>query len=235
MNRDFRKTNALSQNIYLVRLDVIYPLSISAIVDGDTSPTVDDREKKVSALCFHILGTSKVVYKVNFSQGQSPKCLCPDHKIRKVICKHIYFVCGKIINLNVDQFMKLTDITELSSIVKNRLPHLATDHVVADKSYTKKYNDFVDNKIPPEDDADFNIRNDDCCVCLFIIGKEKAFRTDVMVCPECHNGIHNNCWKKWCSVNKKEHQTCVYCRNPINNAKPGHLKLTMSGWGVLME
>src|SRR6478609_10394078 len=118
-----RRERGLTQSIYLVKLD---------ITDAK--------------LVFHVLGTSQRVYKVTCAKELSPKCTCPDHCTRKSTCKHIYFVCERVMNLTPSKWSEVEDISTMADIVLQRLPHL---HVSAGDYYVKKYEELLKNQKAP--------------------------------------------------------------------------------------
>ena len=197
-----RRERGLTQNIYLVKLDV-----------------------NPESLVFHILGTSHHVYKVVCEKKKDPKCTCPDFTIRKHTCKHIYFVCEKVIQIPPFDWSIIENVPKVGHEVLSRLPNL---HVVADDYYTKKYNTYLQGKGDDLDDTKtLTIRNTECCVCLCDIDIAGKASKDVMVCPTCKNGIHSICWNKWKQVNRDGR--CVYCRTEMTQS------LKIQGWGLLLE
>jgi hypothetical protein len=175
-----------------------------------------------NSLFFHILGSSKVVYKITFSVHDSPQCTCPDYKLRKRTCKHIYFVSGKVLHINRSEWINVADINIVANDILSRFSHLASEHVIANNEIMKKY----ENKLKrytaqqchgDEDSTKINIRNTECCVCLseFIDLDDPNQKQKIIICYTCQNGIHKLCWNKWEQVNKKG--LCVYCRNKIMN------------------
>ncbi len=59
----------------------------------------------------------------------------------------------------------------------------------------------------------FKIRNmnGDCCICIDSLCVD---RFDFIVCKECHNGVHDNCWKKFST---HSNNSCCYCRSIYRN------------------
>lgn len=219
-NRSYR---ARTQEIYLVRLDIN-----------------DD------FIIFHILGSTKRVYKITFKKSENPKCSCPDHAIHRHICKHILFVLFKILNMeDVNDWFSITDFQQLSQEVQQKLPHLT--NVVADAYYANKYNEYLDNleeqQQSKKKDVVVNpiqcvetilIRNTDCCVCLCEL--DQLATNDIMLCATCQNGIHKKCWNQWVYFHKHEMKRCVYCRTLVNtNLHDTEKKVQDSGWGILIE
>ena len=210
-----RRERGLTQSIYLVKLDIF---------------------KK--SLVFHVLGTSQRVYKVTCSKETAPKCSCPDHCTRKSICKHIYFVCERVMNITPTDWMLIPDISPVADKVLQRLPHL---HVTASDAIIKKYEQHLqqegkkkkgEQNVTPVTPS-ITVRNSECCICLEDIPSDMQ-STNIMVCFTCNNGIHSICWNKWKQVNKGDR--CVYCRSKVENAKNDkHANLEKAGWGVLLQ
>jgi hypothetical protein len=176
-----RRENALSQLMYLVKM-----------------------EKTQNDLTFNVLGTSSTIYKVKMTIGKVPKCSCPDSVFRKVVCKHMYFVCIKVLLKDETFQLEYKDsIKETFDIVTLRLPHLG--NLVLDPKLGKEF-----TILESQSKELTELKNDECCICL-----ESLLDTpgELLVCIICCCGIHNTCWKKWKVANK--HGTCVYCRSKI--------------------
>src|SRR6478609_1826872 len=194
-----RKRRGMTENIYLVKF-----------------------ETKSTYMLFHILGSSKIVYKVKFPVGRNPECSCPDHKVRKRTCKHIYFVCGKVIRLvEPDEWCQVTDLVTVADDILGRFSHLSSEHVLVDKKLQQKYENKLAG-IKDDDDVDLHstkvdIRNTECCVCLSDFSEQD--KKSIMVCWTCHNGIHGVCWNKWKQINHAD--KCVYCRSKIESSDTG--------------
>lgn len=216
---DFRKVNALTQSIYLVRFEIL-----------------PEKSKQPKKLLFHILGNSQRVYKVHFPKGQPIKCSCPDHCMRKVNCKHIFFVTTKILKIEPEEWILVTDIDNVANKVGDLLPHL-TDIQVSE-NVSSQYVKFITGKHQETDDSEVTIiiRNTDCCICLCDIDLEDENgkltvknKNDVVVCSTCRNGIHVICWDKWSSINGS--RTCVYCRSTIKD-KSNLSGMEKDEWGI---
>lgn len=196
-------------------------------------------ETKSNYLLFIVLGSSKVAYKVTFPRGMPPRCACPDHSIRKNTCKHIYFVCGKVLHIDPEVWDEIDDIVSISDKVLNNYSHLASEHVLADEFYKQKYEDALSGKKVLSDRKDdlVKVRNEECAVCLSDIDTKEELRKNVIVCTKCHNGVHVICWNKWKQVNNNG--KCVYCRTKITDKanEEHHVKsqlLQRQGWGILL-
>lgn len=218
-----RRERGLSENIYLVKLEFVSDV-----------------------LIFHILGSSKHVYQVSLKINASPQCTCPDHKIRKRTCKHMYFVLERVLMKSVEQWDLVDDIQLIKLQVEDRLPHLSNENITSEE-YTRKYenqlNVIKSGKVSDsikQDEEDVNshardalrtdMRNEDCCVCL----NEIAIRTQLstVMCMVCKNAVHAVCWSKWKQINSDD--KCVYCRSPMQSADQGKLKLKQNSFGMLL-
>jgi len=211
-----RRLRGLTENIYLVKLE---------------TPGTGTREtSEPQRLVFHVLGTSHRVYRVVCESGKDPKCTCPDHSIRKRICKHTYFVCERVMQIAPFDWCAVTQIPQMGESILKRLPNLA-DRLVADDDLTQKYDAYLQGK--SDEKKIIQLRNDECCVCLSDMTIRDAANdgSSVMVCSTCQNGIHETCWEKWCRVN--DGHRCVYCRSKINQSLSTVLK--KSEWGVVLE
>lgn len=202
-----RRTRGLTENIYLVKF-----------------------ESDNNNLIFHVLGSSKYVYNIIFKIGMKPTCSCPDHKIRKKICKHIFFVAEKVMHFDVEEWSQTTDIQSAKHLVLSLLPHLADENITANSYYTKQYENITQNISSNKSSNTssntssnkIEIRNDDCCICLCPIDTNNP--KNLIICNTCKNGIHNICWEKWNHVNANK--KCVYCRTKLifpNNLNRGIL------------
>jgi hypothetical protein len=180
---DFRLRNALTQNIYLVKME---------------SVTVKNHE----TIVFHVLGNSKTVYKITFTENDEKKCTCPDNRFRHEVtsCKHIYFITNRLLEKKDLKFQ------EISNFVINKLPHLNNDSIAL--KYAKALDANNNLKIP--DTVEIFFRNQECHVCL----EDLPQNIDLFICDVCKNALHSNCWVKWKSFNRNA--LCIYCRSKVN-------------------
>lgn len=210
-----RRHRAQTQAIYLVKAD----LNSTRIV-------------------FHILGSTKHVYTVTFKLDCMPACSCPDCKIHKNVCKHIYWILMKVLGLELNDWLETTDLEEIKSDILQKMPHLAQD-IIANDAVRQKYQNYLDNKGKPTDDTPIPddtkvmIRNSECAICLCDI-PEDVTKSTIMLCHQCMNGIHIECWQKWASMNGSK--KCIYCRSLVSSDY-GRRKgvIIEDGWGVLID
>lgn len=182
---DTRRSRAVSQKIYLIHLDT----------------NTND-----SQIIFHILGTTKTIYTIIFEKGMGPVCSCPDYKLRKNICKHIYFILTKLLNnISVYDWLKIDKLDNIKDKLNKMLPQL---NVKPDDYYIKLYEKHLNGVNENNLETKYR-RNDDCCICISKIENNDT----VIVCQICSNALHYNCWNRWKEV--KNDTLCVYCRNII--------------------
>jgi hypothetical protein len=207
---DFRKERGKTQPIYLIRLEI-------------------DEKEDENMIVFHVLGTTKRVYKVYMVPRHEPRCTCPDHTVRKTVCKHMYFIGEKIVKLDPTAWVTVENFEEIIPRVKH-----FPQNVVASKYYTDVYNQFMDGK-PIEDveESKLERRNMECSVCLCDFEDTDEERKDTLICHVCRNGIHSECWNRWRSVNGSE--KCVYCRSKIEKHEGKAKIIKDAGWAVLLQ
>lgn len=189
-----RKRKALTQAIYLVRL-----------------------EYAPEHLTFHIVGSQKRVYQVTFGGAGRPDCTCPDSVQRKACCKHIHFVACKILSVDpstwTDPKSGYHDLLKDYNNILEKLPHL---HVEAPEELNKRYEHFLakENTVAAPEVATTgavtnNVRNSDCCICICSFDEISG---ELFACRRCRNAVHMQCWQQWESINKSG--CCLYCREP---------------------
>jgi len=160
-----RKQRGLSERIFLL------------------NATLQDDNWKLS-----IKGSSKRIYKITLSNNII-KCGCMDFSIRHKVCKHLYFILGRIINSdnltkNVKEVDDMIDNYELlSKLLKLKL----SNHVCQDEE------DIIYDK------------KDTCCICFEEFGKENVIQCE----SQCKNTFHKDCINLWLSNNS----SCPLCRS----------------------
>lgn len=195
-----RKIKALTQPLYLVRLDY-----------------------DPSQLTFHIIGSQRRVYQIVFPKADVPDCTCPDQVQRKACCKHIHFVACKILHMDPPLWRLLAsdsqghDLEKVYNDILRELPHL---HVAAPEDLNRRYEAFcsiengtaLDKSKGATNDNDKdneNARNTDCCICLYSFDESGGA---LFTCSRCRNAVHLQCWQQWQSANSSGR--CIFCREP---------------------
>ena len=135
-----------------------------------------------------VKGSSNKIYEIKLSNNDV-KCKCMDFSIRGRICKHLYFIIGRVIRTNnlLSLINEVDDIkinyelisTLLNDILKNHLQNNKIDNVCYDK-------------------------NECCSICFEEFGNEPVEQCQI----QCKNTFHSECIKIWISKNS----TCPLCR-----------------------
>jgi len=135
-----------------------------------------------------VKGSSKSIYKIILS-SKYVKCKCMDFTIRKKVCKHLYFILGRILKNSqiTNNINSVTDIVENYSNISNMLKEVLHNHVhTNDKQLEYDTNDM-------------------CCICFEPFGNEIVDQC-IMTCK---NTFHRECINLWLSKNVN----CPLCRS----------------------
>jgi hypothetical protein len=135
-----------------------------------------------------IKGSSKRIYKIILSEDYT-KCKCMDFTIRHKVCKHLYFVLGRIINNSeLSNRIKVVDnITDNFDNISKLLKNVLSNHVCNKKEYIS-----YDAK-------------ETCCICFEEFGDENIEQCKMT----CKNIFHSECINLWLSQNN----SCPLCRS----------------------
>lgn len=137
-----------------------------------------------------VKGSSNRVYDITISK-KFTKCKCMDFSIRKKVCKHMYFIFGRILkNSNIlNKITEVKDINEnyelISSLIKETLQKSKSNVV------SLEYN-----------------KTDTCCICFEEFGDEPVKHCTSV----CKNTFHTECISVWLSKNSN----CPLCRTDWN-------------------
>jgi len=136
-----------------------------------------------------VKGSSKSIYKIILS-SKYIKCKCMDFTIRKKVCKHLYFILGRILKNNqiTNSINSVTDIIENYNNISNILKEVLHNHVQS--SIT---------------DIEYDV-NDTCCICFESFNDENVSQCTMT----CKNTFHSECINLWLSNN----DSCPLCRSP---------------------
>lgn len=143
-----------------------------------------------------VKGSSKRIYKITLSNDVC-KCGCMDFTIRHKVCKHLYFILGRIINNNISNSVKnIDDILVMYNDLSDNLKLKLSNHVVT-----------TENNIKYD-------KNETCCICFEEFGDENVIQCEA----QCKNIFHRDCINLWLSNNS----SCPLCRSNWleNNANP---------------
>ena len=138
-------------------------------------------------LVLSVKGSSNRIYEITFSK-EFTKCKCMDFSIRKKVCKHMYFIFGRILkNSNI-----LSKITEVKDINENY------------ELISALLKETLQNKRSNVLNIDYN-KTDTCCICFEEFGNE-----EVKQCTNvCKNTFHTECINVWLSKSSN----CPLCRS----------------------
>lgn len=158
---------------------------------------------------YSVMGSTGNVYKVVIEN--EPTCTCPDFRIRRNRCKHIFFILIRVMKVD-NETQDFYDDEELKEMFSN-IPRI-THNLIANKKLRKKYQKIKKGDLSEDEDEDEKEDfveqkpiepDDDCPICL-----DKLKNGDVDYCKKsCGRSIHKLCFKMWC---KKNQPICVFCR-----------------------
>ena len=161
-----------------------------------------------------VMGSTGNVYRVKIKN--EPCCTCPDNRIRKARCKHIYFILLRVMKVD-NEMQEYYDDEELIEMFKH-IPKI-THNLIANRVIRKKYKSIErkGKEVEESESEDNSIDNegkveqkkieedDECPICL-----DKLSIGEVDYCKaSCGKSIHKKCFQMWCKQNKN---ICVYCR-----------------------
>lgn len=134
---------------------------------------------------FMVEGTTSASYKVTLMDGLC-RCTCRDFYGRQRICKHIYFIIGRVAQLP-DMMHALTDDpTDFEMTEELNCALVMAVHNTRD-SPTIGSCTLVE----------------ECPICF------ENVEVDTVVCDQCHHNFHMGCMRRWWA-NKKT--SCPLCR-----------------------
>jgi len=137
---------------------------------------------------FEVQGYSGSNYEISISPLVM-KCNCPDFKQREKICKHLYFIIGRVAN-------------DTKSIQKLKDNNIFTINNSFSQILNQRLKSRLEIKQVFEEDCD-----SDCVICFEVLKESKH----ITKCKTCNNKFHSNCLQRWLA-NK---QSCPLCRSNI--------------------
>lgn len=223
----------------------MYFLSIldepSEQVDTEGGPSDADKDKILSAKesCFLLTGQTGKLYTVRLpmKRGGRPRCNCPDHLIRKRVCKHILFIAHRVLKLpnssgsnDDDEIRPSNGFAELSGRhreIRDAVANLRPDSSVRAPTAVQR---AFELSVAPEllqghgarsktgaEKAQTRVEprkveaGDECPICC------EQFETDesMLFCTKgCGKGVHEDCMRRYAEAASGGHGTvrCVFCR-----------------------
>jgi hypothetical protein len=137
-----------------------------------------------------VKASSKTIYKIIISENKV-KCECMDFQVRKNVCKHMYFILGKILKETniIDDVDEIYDIKNNFEVITIQLKQILNNHI---SNPNNQNNNFTyDNK-------------DKCVICFEEFGNERVEQCQTI----CKNVFHAECINLWLSNNN----SCPLCR-----------------------
>lgn len=143
----------------------------------------------------NVLGSTRKPYQLVFSENGTT-CECMDFQMRRNVCKHIFFIIGKISETNsvFNVVNNLEDITnDMLKVIKNN---------ILEKIDIRKHQEFnnIQNIISIE-------RDDVCSICTCIFDEQFNIK-----CQECQHVFHKHCLETWWDIDKTNQYLCAMCR-----------------------
>jgi DNA-directed RNA polymerase subunit RPC12/RpoP len=177
----------------------------------DTSSTTKRKERKVRALnevmylidlnslenewIFGVEGTRGIKYDI-FINNEKMTCTCPYFVNHFKVCKHIYFVVGRVCKLDIS---KILDDFKLN--IYDIYPDFSN---IVNATVNKRTDTVQDPKVIS-----------DCCICY----DEMLDSMQLYRCYRCNNHFHDSCITHWLSNSSRKN--CPLCREKIiQNIKP---------------
>jgi len=136
-----------------------------------------------------VKGQSKSVYKILICKNKV-KCRCMDFNIRKNVCKHMFFILGRILKDSkiINKVNKIQDIENNFNFISENLKKVLVNHVSCKEDIEIEYD-----------------KNECCSICFEEFGDE-----DIQQCElTCKNVFHTECINLWLASNN----SCPLCRS----------------------
>ena len=136
-----------------------------------------------------VKGQSKSIYKILLSDNKV-KCKCMDFNIRKNVCKHMFFILGRILKDSkiINKVNKIEDIQNNFKIISDTLKVVLSSQISDKESTNIEYD-----------------KKECCSICFEEFGDE-----DIQQCElTCKNVFHTECINLWLASNN----SCPLCRS----------------------
>jgi len=135
------------------------------------------------------MGPAFAMYDILF-EGDSVACTCMDYKTRRMLCKHIYFIIGRIGQMTLPKIRQLflhkntkKGLQKILGVVNEKLTAIVHQWLKGDDTGT-------------------------CCICLETNKKEDH----CIKCLQCENVFHNTCIFSWLGQEGITTANCPLCR-----------------------
>jgi hypothetical protein len=152
---------------------------------------------------YKIMGSTGNIYTVTISEALT--CTCPDYKLRKVQCKHIYFVLVRVLKVK-SQFINLKKMSKVDLMVLFASKLNLDGSIVISADKKEKYDKAISANTTASNETDRKKNDDICPICLDDILDLK----DAYYCKQsCGKNVHIECFNMWA---KSKGTICVFCR-----------------------
>lgn len=157
---------------------------------------------------FDVEGSTGNIYEVRIKENIT--CECIDFHKRNKICKHIYFIIGKVFDKK----------NWLNTIINDN-PDINLFEVYSENNSENNFNNFINDKFykkkepepEPEKNPEKEVNKDYLCDELCGICYDNFTKEDLLDkienCIVCKNYLHKSCLKVWLPRSS----TCPYCRS----------------------
>lgn len=160
------------------------------------------KEILINNNCFNIkiIGNCKKKYLLNFSSKENGgiTCNCPDFMYRSNICKHIFFIIGKVSKCynELNNIDKLDDIYQYYSTISNGIK---LNKKIINSNKSANNNIIINNNV---------LLNSKCSICQINFSDN-----DLWKCNICKNIFHSTCINQWWLIDSKMKNCCAVCRS----------------------
>lgn len=156
-------------------------------------------QKTTNNWIFEILGSTSSHYIIEINEKHT-KCSCMDYKLRKMACKHIYFIFGKILgNISFCETISMANIRNKFNLFEI-YPDFSED--MSNKLIRKCV-----KEIKTENQIDEELSKEMCSICYDCFGVN-----NLKQCNLCKNHFHEDCISVWLSKST----TCPLCRGSFS-------------------
>lgn len=144
----------------------------------------------------NVLGSTKKPYQLYFFTD-GVECTCMDFKLRHRICKHLFFIIGKVSQSN-QIYENIKTLDDFTPAILKEIKDNLNKRIDAQKQ--EQYNSN-DNQISIE-------RDDYCAICMEDFEQQQNLK-----CETCEHVFHQLCLQSWWNVNYQNANHCAMCRS----------------------
>lgn len=251
MKHNNRQQKALNQRLLLHddEIDNIEVLRESgerffvSLDAGETKDPTPGSESSSSSFCakFHVIGSTGNMYVVKLRNDPEiiansliklcTNCSCPDFTLRKITCKHIYFVLSRVLRLPELLWKKGTNFMAqdfldiymgFKNFQKNRLGIIHNPDEKVVESRDKGDKGVLSVSVEKTNQRSVTEQKE-CSICLCDFEANEKL---VFCYKTCGYNFHELCFQRWILQTKK-HQ-CPLCRSEMKIVIPNPKKRKMT-------